>query len=129
MFKKTRALSATVGVLCALLAMGATALAATGKSKGKADSGTQHVAITHDANGFSYSAGDGTDKLFGATAVTYKLKLLPSQAPGTLNVTAKPVVLYTKKGALAGTGSGTLTIGQGGSAPVANGKLTLTKGT
>jgi hypothetical protein len=127
MFKKTRALSATAVVVCALLAMGATALAATGK-KGKADSGIQHVAITHSSGGFNYSAGDGTDKLLGATAVTYKLKILNSGA-GTFKVTAKPVVLYTATGTLRGTGSATVTADAKGNATVTNGKLRLTKGT
>lgn len=127
MFKKTRALSTTIAVVCALLAMGATALAATGK-KGKADSGLQHVAVTHSSGGFNYSAGDGTDKVLGTTAVTYKLKLTSSK-PGTFKVTAKPVVLYTATGTLRGTGSATLTIATGGAATVSNGKLLLLTGT
>src|SRR5947209_4758723 len=132
MFNKTRALSALVGLVgvLALAAMGATALAATAKpkKKGKADSGTSYVAVTHSSGGFEYSAGNTTDKLFGATAVTYKLKTSPS-TPGTLSLTAKPVVLYTATGTLIGTGSATLTIAVGGAATVSNGKLKLTKGT
>ena len=134
MFKNTRALSAIVGLICALAltAMGATALAATPKAKpkkkGKADSGTSYVAVTHAAGGFEYSAGNTTDKLFGETAVTYKLKATPA-TPGTLSVTANPVVLYTATGTLRGTGSATLTVVAGGAATVSNGKLNLTKGT
>jgi hypothetical protein len=130
MFKKSRALSAIVGVICAvaLTAMGATALAAAKKPKGKADSGTSFVGTTHTSGNTDYTAGAGPDKLFGQVAVTYQNKVLPG-TPGTLKVTAKPVVLYTSTGTLRGSGSATLTIGAGGNATVTNGKLNLTKGT
>jgi hypothetical protein len=132
MFKQTRALSAIVGLICAVALLTVGATAATGKAKpkkkGKADSGTSYVAITHTTGGFDYAAGNTTDKLFGATAVTYKLKAAPA-TPGTVAVTAKPVVLYTSTGTLVGTGSATLTVDSKGNATVTNGKLSLTRGT
>ncbi len=133
MFKKSRALSALVGMVCAvaMLAMGATAFAATGKAKpkkGKADSGTAYVGTTHTAGAYEYLAGDNTDRLFGAGAVTYRLKASPS-TPGSLKLTTNPVILFTATGSLRGTGSATLTITSATTATVSNGKLNLTKGT
>ena len=128
MFRKTRALSLTVGLVCALLAMGATALAATGK-KGKADSGTSHVGTTHSDSKFTYSAGDNADKLLGAGAVTYKLKVGSTPTAGAVALTAKPVRLFTATGSLIGTGSATLTVTGPTTATVSNGKLKLTRGT
>jgi hypothetical protein len=131
MLKKTRALSVIVSAICAvaLLAMGATALAATGKSKGKADSGTSHVGTTHSDSKFTYSAGDNTDKLLGAGAVTYKLKVGSTPTVGTVTLTANPVRLFTATGSLIGTGSAKLTITGPTTATISNGKLKLTKGT
>jgi hypothetical protein len=129
MIRRTRSLAATVGALgaIALLSLAGTAIGA-GATKGKADSGTSYVAITHTSGGFEYTAGNNTDKLLGVGAITYKLKLGPSKA-GVYKVTANPVVLYTGTGSLTGTGSATLTVANDGSATVTGGKLNLTKGT
>jgi hypothetical protein len=107
--------------------MGATALAATGK-KGKADSGTSYVAVTHASGGFNYSAGNNTDMVLGAGAVTYKLKAMPIGTGTMLKLTANPVVLYTRTGSLTGTGSATLVITGPTTATVKDGKLVLKKG-
>ena len=121
---------AAVAAVFAGLAMiaGSTAALAAHKPKGKSDKGTSYAAIVRMSGGFEYAAGYTTDKLFGAIAVTYKLKL-QSNTPGTVSVTAKPVILFTPTGELSGTGSATLTIGTGGSATITAGKLTLKKGT
>jgi hypothetical protein len=131
MIKRTRAFSAIIGLLCvaALLATGASALAATGKSKGKADTGTSYVGTTHAAGGFSYLAGGNTDKLLGTGAVTFKVKTGTGSKPGTVTLTIKPVELFTATGALTGTGSATLTVVSTSSVTITNGKLDLTKGT
>jgi hypothetical protein len=128
MIRRTRSLVATVGALgaIALLSLAGSAIGAA--KKGKADSGTSYVAITHIAGGFDYVAGNNTDKLLGVGAVTYKLKLGPSQA-GVYKLTAKPVVFYTPTGSLSGAGSGTLTVAADGSATITGGKLNLTSAT
>jgi hypothetical protein len=129
MIRKTRSLAATAGALgtVALLTVAGPALGAKA-SKGKADSGTSQVAITHSSGGYQYSAGNNTDKLLGTGAVTYQVKLTPT-TPGTYKLTAKRVVVYTGTGSLVGTGSATLNvISASGNATVTNGKLSLTKG-
>jgi hypothetical protein len=133
MFKKTRVLSVVVSAICALalLAMGATALAATGKhkAKGRADSGTSYVGTTHSDSKFTYSAGDNTDKLLGPGAVTYKLKVGSTPTVGAVSLTANPVRLFTATGSMIGTGSATLTVTGPTTATISNGKLKLTRGT
>jgi hypothetical protein len=128
MIRRTRSLAATVGALgaIALLSLVGTAIGAA--SKGKTDSGTSYVAITHSAGGFEYTAGNNTDKILGVGAITYKLKLAPTTA-GVYKVTANPVVAYSSTGSLTGTGSATLTVAKSGAATITGGKLNLTKGT
>jgi hypothetical protein len=127
MIRRTRSLAATVGALgaIALLSLAGTAIGAA--SKGKADSGTSYVAITHTAGGYEYTAGNNTDKILGVGAITYKLKLGLSK-PGVYKVTAKPVVAYSSTGSLTGTGSATLTVAKNNTATITGGKLSLTKG-
>jgi len=132
MIKKSRALSAMAGVLCvvALAATAATAFAAPSKTKakGKADSGTVYAATTHSAGGFEYIAGQGTDKMFGSIASTYKAKVGAGSTVGTVKLTIKPVILFTSTGTLSGTSNATLTVVSTSSATV-KGTLDLTKGT
>lgn len=99
-----------------------------GSASGRADGGTAYVAVTHTAGGFEYAAGDGRDKLLGAGAVTYKIKILTTTKAGTYKVSAKPVTLYTATGSLTGSTMGLLTIGAKDAATV-KGTLKLTKGT
>lgn len=96
--------------------------------KGREGAAPWGRAETHTSGGVEYIAGDGTDKLFGATAVTYKLNVSANPA-GTYKVTSKRVVLYTATGELSGTGSATLIVGAKGSATITDGKINLTKGT
>jgi hypothetical protein len=49
--------------------------------------------------------------------------------PGVIQVTAKVVTLYTKKGSLSGTASATQTTNPDGTGTITDGKLTLDKGT
>ena len=126
MFKPTRWIVGVLVGASALLALGAGVVAA--KSSGKKDSGTIYAAITHTVNGIEYIAGGGSDKLFGATAVTFTAK--PSSgAPGTVPVSVKPVVIYYKNGTLSGSSSVTLTIGTTGAVTITAGKIKATKGT
>lgn len=131
MFTKSRAFSAITAVLCVLALAGtaATALAASTKTKGKTDSGTAYAATTHTAGGFSYLAGDNTDKVLGAGAVTFKVKTGTGSKPGTVSLNIKPVQVFTATGSLIGTGSSTLTVVSATSVTITNGKLDLTKGT
>jgi hypothetical protein len=127
MIRRTRSLAATVGALGAVALLSIVGPAIGAAKKGKADSGTSYVAITHTAGGFEYTAGNNTDKVLGVGAITYKLKLGLSK-PGVYKVTAKPVVAYTTTGALSGTGSATLTVAKDNTAKITGGKLNLTSG-
>lgn len=123
MIRWTRSLLAAGAVLGALAVLVPVASAA-----GRKDSGTSYVAVTHDKNGFSYTAGNNTDKLLGTSAVTYVLQVLKSSKPAVYTVSVKSVFLYMRTGSLAGTATATLTVGKKGAATVTNGKLRLTKG-
>jgi hypothetical protein len=122
-------LAGTLGV-CAFVAAAALLPAAqAAKKKGRADSGA------------SYAADDGTcgphnsdlcvsgytlDKLFGDIAITYVIAI--NNNAGNFHVVASPVVMYTKTGALTGTGTATLATTPYGAVTITGGKLDLTKG-
>ena len=128
MVKKAHSLKAIGGVVAgvALLVLGTSALAAA--TKGKPDSSKLHLAITHAAGGFNYSAGDGTDKVLGPVVVTYKLK--PVARGNKIKVTVPKARLWVANGTLSGTASADLTvIDAKGDAKLTNGKFSLTKGT
>jgi hypothetical protein len=115
---------------CLVLALTATAFGA--KSKGKADSGTVWAAVTHTVSNGSIEVADGdfVDKILGHGTVTYRLKVIPNGTTGTLQVTSKPVVLYTGTGSLSGSATATLAIGADGHTEmITKGKLSLTHGT
>jgi len=126
--KFQRTLAAGAGLLGATtaIAVGAPAIAATGN--GRADSGTAYISIVHQQGSSLYAAGYNVDKLFGATAVTYVVAVGPS-TPGTFKIKAKAVTLYTRDGALTGTGSATQFTTPSGAETVRDGKLSLTHGT
>ena len=129
MINRARSLRTIAGVLAAaaLLVLGTSALAAVPK-KGRADSSKLHLAITHTAGGFNYSAGDGTDKVLGPVVVTYKLK--PVARGNKIKVTVPKARLWVANGTLSGTASADLTvIDAKGDAKLTNGKFSLTKGT
>jgi hypothetical protein len=125
--KFTRSIVAIASVLGvgAVLASGA---AAVGARAGKPDKGVIYFAETHNANGITYAAGNGTDSLFGTEAVTYAIKTAPTQT-GAVQVTARPVTTWTKTGTLTGTATATLTVGANGKATLTNGKVSETMGT
>jgi len=130
MINRARSLRTIAGVLAAaaLLVLGTSALAAVPK-KGRADSSKLHLAITHTAGGFNYSAGDGTDKVLGPVVVTYKVKPVP-MSNGTIKVTVPKARLWVSNGTLRGTASADLTVTDSkGDAKLTNGKFSLTKGT
>lgn len=109
-----------------LLAFGAGAVAA--RSAGRADSGTIYAATTHDSGGYAFAAGQGTDRLFGPIAITYRIKAIPAGTTGTLNLTIKPAIEYTATGSILGSATATLTVGPGGAETISNGKFSLTHG-
>lgn len=126
MFKPTRWLVGAVVGAAALSALGAGVVSA--KPSGKKDRGTVYAAIARTVGSTEYIAGEGTDKLLGPIAVSFTAKA-GSGAPGTVVVSVKPVILYSKTGTLSGTAKVTLVIGTGGAVTISNGKLTTTKGT
>ena len=128
MFKPTRWLAAVLVGAVALTAVGAGVVSA--KPGGKKDSGKIYAAITHQsADGKTdFIAGQGTDKLAGATAVTFAAKT-SSGKPGTIPITVNPVVIYYKTGTLSGTSTVLETINANGTVTITNGKLTAKKGT
>jgi hypothetical protein len=113
------------GAVCALVAIGGTALGAP--NAGKHDSGTVYAAITHTANGIEYIAGNASDKLLGSGAIAYTAKVGTGATPGTLKVTAN-VTLFTKTGSLSGKATATATTASDNSVTFTNGKITLNKG-
>jgi hypothetical protein len=128
MTRLTRAQAMIVAALAgvAVIAIGAATVGA--KSKGRKDSGVVYFAVTHTANGKQYAAGNSKDKLFGAGAVTYVIKVGPTST-GAVKITAKPVTLFSSNGTLTGTATATLTPGTGGTATITGGKLTVAHGT
>ncbi len=125
MSKLTRSFAAvvTVVVAVAVVLFGATAVLA--KNKGKKDSGTAYVAITHTAGGLEYAAGSNQDKVLGKGAVTYILKV--GATANGVTITSKHVTLYTGTGSLSGTGSAKVTV-VGNTETLTGGKLDLKKG-
>jgi hypothetical protein len=91
------------------------------------DSGTAFFSITHSTKRFEYAAGNLDDGVFGTSAITYALKILPSNVSGSVRVTAN-VVLYTKAGSLTGTATATINDVTSKTQTITNGKLKLTKG-
>jgi hypothetical protein len=123
-----RLIAGAAGTVLALATMAAagTAKPTTG-SPARSDSGTGYFSITHQKGGFEYTAGDVKDKVFGDSAIIYKLKTTPSS--GAIKVDAKKVVLYTSQGSLSGTATATIADLSAKIQKVTDGKLTLTKGT
>jgi hypothetical protein len=124
-----RSLGAIVGVLAAVAAIAVGAASVGAKPAGKADSSTVYAATTHTVGGIQYVAGNGTDKLFGADAVTYTVKVasIPTK-PGTFTLTVKPVTIWSATGSLTGTSQSTLKVGAK-AAVTTTGTINLTKGT
>jgi hypothetical protein len=129
MTRRTRSLGALVGMLAAgaTVAVGAASVGAT--PAGKADSGTVYAATTHTVGGIQYIAGNGSDKLFGADAVTYTVKVasIPTK-PGTFTLAVKPVTIWSATGSLTGTAKATLKVGANAAVTI-SGTINLPKGT
>jgi hypothetical protein len=122
MSRSIRALGIVAVLAAAFAAFAITAGAAT---KGKADSGKIYTAITHTTGGFEYAAGNGTDKLFGTTAVTYKIKA--SAGDNGITLAIPSLAIFTSTGELSGTGTAKLSV-SGTTETVSDGKFNLTKG-
>lgn len=131
MSRRTRRASTAV---CGLLAAGAAtvglATSAVGATPGRADSGTVFFAPTHSVGTLGYYAGDSTDKITGAGAIVYQLKLIKTTKPGTLNIDVKKVTSYSATGSLIGTATAKLTIvNNKGDATLTDGVVKFTRGT
>ncbi len=125
MSRVTRGLVAATGLVIACATIALSAGAAGAKTKGRPDSGTVYVSITHTAGGYEYAAGNATDKILGNAAVTYKITAGGSNS-GAINAKVS-VTVFTKTGSLSGTATATLTV-SGNTETVSNGKLNLVKG-
>lgn len=108
------------------LAVSGVAIAAT---KGKPTSGVAYASVTHAEGNDLYVSGDIKDKILGRGAIVYVTTVTSGAQPGTYNIKAKRVTIYTPKGTLSGTGSGVETIHEDGSVDVADGHVKLAKGT
>ena len=109
------------------------ALAGTGVSfaatKGKKDKGVAYVSGTHTEGKTLFVSGDFKDKLLGRGGIVYQTTVRQGSAPGTFQITAKKVTLFTTKGTLSGKGKATTTVAQDGSVSVSGGTFKLAKGT
>lgn len=101
MTRRTRRAIGGFGPLAvvAALAIGAGTVGAA--PAGKADSGTVYAAITHVVGGTAFVAGDATDKLLGAGATTFRLKVTKSTKAATYKATG-PVTGFEKNGSFSG---------------------------
>ena len=127
MLRRVFAVVAAAFAAISLIAVGAGAVGV--KGKGKPDSGTAYVAITHTVGKIQFAAGNVKDKVLGQGAITYKITVGTGTKPGSLKVSANPVTIFTKTGELTGTATATLIVNSNGTASFSNGKLNLTKGT
>ncbi len=128
--KRPRAAIAAAVTATALIAAGTVpVIGAQAAAAGKADSGTSYAGDDVQCGGDLCVAGYTFDKLFGTTAVTYKIKVGTGNKPGTLAVTANPVIMFTSTGELKGNATATLTTGSNGQVTISAGKLNLTTGT
>jgi hypothetical protein len=119
---------ATLLAVSTLVAVGAATVGAKGKAKGKKDSATVYLAITHQAKGSLLAAGNVYDKLLGTGAVAYKAKATPTPT-GAVKVSISKVTEFTGTGSLTGKASATLTVTDSkGDATITGGKFSLTKG-
>jgi len=91
------AVAASVAV-AGLLAVGAAAVAA--RTARRADHSTIYAATTHTSGGYTFAAGQRTDKVFGPIAITYRIKTIPAGTTGTLKLAIKPVIEYTASGSI-----------------------------
>lgn len=124
---RTRSLAVAASLaVSGLLVAGPSAVGA--RTAGRADSGTIYGATTHTSGGYTFAAGQGTDKLFGPTVITYRIKAIPTGTTGTLKLTIKPVIEYTATGSILGSATATLTLGPNGAETISNGKVSLTHG-
>lgn len=120
-------IAACAGVVATGVAQASSHHATAAKAVTKHTSGTGYFSIVHTTrSGEQQAAGIISDKLLRNAAVTYVIKL-SSNAPGTLNVKARKVVLYTGSGSLIGTATATINVTPAGET-ISNGKLTLKKG-
>ncbi len=119
---------AAIAAAAATCVAGATIAATAGAaSKGKSTSGVVYAGLTHTVGKTEFAAGNVSDKVLGAGAVTFELSLSSGGSGG--GIAGKGAVqVFTKTGELTGTDSVTLTTSSSGAVTFTNGKLDLTKG-
>jgi hypothetical protein len=115
-------------ILISILALGVSGVA-FGATAARKTSGVAYASATHAEGQDLYVSGDIKDKILGRGAIVYVTNVTPAQQPGSYNVAAKRVTIYTPRGTLSGTGSGVQTFHEDGSVEVTNGKVSLTRGT
>ena len=99
------------------------------KHKARSDKGTVYATIVHQVGNQEIADGDAKSKLFGDAAITYRVTVGGSNAPGSVLIKANRITLWTKKGSLTGTGQATQTINPDGTGNVTGGTFKLTHGT
>jgi hypothetical protein len=122
------ALRAAVVIVVAAVLLGAAVTGAPGKAA-KNSTGAAWASIVTQEGQSLVLAGYFKDSVLGSGAVTFRLQVAAAQEPATVNVTAREVTLYTRKGSLRGSATATTTSNPDGSSTTTNGKLKLTKGT
>ena len=115
-------------ILISVIALAVSGVAVAG-TKGKRTSGVAHAGVTHAEGNDLYVAGDFKDKLLGRGAIVYVTNVSAADQPGVYDIKAKRITIFTTRGSLTGTGSGTQTIHADGTTDVSNGKFNLTRGT
>jgi hypothetical protein len=127
MIRRSRwiATAAVAPLAVAVLASGAGAKTGAPASV-KNDSGIAYFSVVHTSGSSEIAAGTIQDKVLGAGALTYVLKVT-NGASGTFKVTAKKVILYSAKGSLSGTATATVAT-SGNTQTITNGKLNLSHG-
>jgi hypothetical protein len=126
----SKRITAAVAGLCAagtLIGLGAAGVVARTNAHARADSGTAYASTNRVVGKIGYGSATNSDKILGASAVTFKYTLT-SQGGGKFKLNSTRTVLYTPKGALKGTLSATVTLA-GTTETFTNGKLNLTTGT
>ena len=121
-------------ILAAVLGLSAVAVGSVGaatKTKTKSDKGTAFIGETRTtgsgSNTVHYEAGNISDKVLGAGAVTFNTKI--SVRNGVVHFRTNSLTFWTKNGSLSGTASADINATSPTTATVTNGKVNLTHGT
>jgi hypothetical protein len=123
--RRFRSALKALAVLAFVLGLTTVAVATTSKPT----NGTAWVGATHQDGNTVHVAGDIRDKVLGRGAIVFRTEFLQTATPGTFQVTARKLTIYTSKGTLVGTAKATQIVAADGSTRIDNGTASLTKGT